>query len=108
MTELTDKTRRTICSGNGAPASIIDVLYERGRQVAVEGRSPEHDDEHQDGSIALAAAAYTIHFRHPLGRLWPWADGWKPGDHRRNLVKAGALILAEIDRLDRAAEAAAA
>jgi len=35
---------------------------------------------------------------------WPWNAGWwKPSDRRRNLVKAGALILAEIERLDRLA-----
>ena len=34
--------------------------------------------------------------------LWPWAaEWWKPKDCRRNLVRAGALILAEIERLDR-------
>ena len=32
--------------------------------------------------------------------LWPWApECFKPGDHKRNLVKAGALIAAELDRL---------
>ena len=35
---------------------------------------------------------------------WPWERRWwKPGDRRRMLVKAGALILAEIERLDRQA-----
>lgn len=35
---------------------------------------------------------------------WPWdASWWKPNARRRNLVKAGALILAEIERIDRAA-----
>jgi hypothetical protein len=33
---------------------------------------------------------------------WPWApELWKPANARRDLVKAGALILAEIERLDR-------
>lgn len=33
---------------------------------------------------------------------WPWDDvWWKPKDPRTNLVKAGALILAEIERMDR-------
>ena len=32
--------------------------------------------------------------------LWPWAqDFWKPKDQLRNLVRAGALIAAAIDRL---------
>ena len=38
---------------------------------------------------------------------WPWSpEGWKPSpDPVRNLVKAGALIAAEIDRLQRKAAA---
>ena len=38
----------------------------------------------------------------PFG--WPhtWdASWWKPKDRRRDLVRAGALIIAEIERLDR-------
>jgi len=41
-------------------------------------------------------------------RTWPWAEKWwKPKNERRDLVKAAALILAEIERLDRAAGIAA-
>jgi hypothetical protein len=37
--------------------------------------------------------------------FWPWEASWfKPSTARRDLIKAGALILAEIERLDRAAE----
>lgn len=37
-------------------------------------------------------------------RLWPWDwNWWKPTNRRRALVKAGALIVAEIERLDRVA-----
>jgi len=75
-----------------------DVLVERERQKAAEGWTPEHDDEHANGSIALAAAAYASGYEW----IWPW-DGtwWKPKSPRRDLVRAGALILAEIERLDR-------
>ena len=35
--------------------------------------------------------------------FWPWErDWWKPVDNRRDLVRAGALISAELDRMDRA------
>ena len=35
---------------------------------------------------------------------WPWADEWwKPKNPRRDLVRAAALLLAEIERLDREA-----
>jgi hypothetical protein len=93
-----------------------DVLAERQRQISAEGWTPEHDDEHGGGHIANAAAAYA-HYAAGGGykrarELWPWSDNyWKPGDwanltdRRRCLVKAGALILAEIERMDRRAAA---
>ena len=44
-----------------------------------------------------------------IGELWPWLSSWwKPSTNRRDLVKAGALILAEIERLDRAEKVGAA
>jgi len=90
-----------------------DVLAERQRQQDVEGWTPEHDDQHDDSELAIAASCYAMCTaaptlwakRAPLS--WPWPDQWwKPAkDPRRNLEKAGALILAEIDRLDRIAAA---
>ncbi|AOJ69368.1 MULTISPECIES: hypothetical protein [Burkholderia] len=86
-----------------------DVLAERRRQVEAEGWTPKHDDAHSTGDMALAAACYAVadNENYPPTEppdLWPWdLDWWKPTDERRNLVKAGALILAEIERLDRAA-----
>ncbi|CFK42777.1 gp41 [Burkholderia pseudomallei] len=84
-----------------------DVLAERRRQVEQEGWTPEHDDAHSTGDMALAAACYAAadNANYPPAEppdLWPWdSDWWKPSDERRNLVKAGALIIAEIERLDR-------
>ena len=93
--------------------AAIDVLAERERQKAVEGWTPEHDDwQHPDGHLAKAAALYAVEAIPgvPVNRLfkdlWPWnLSWWKPRGHRRNLVRAGALILAEIERLDRATKA---
>ncbi|EKJ7124053.1 hypothetical protein ABZR07_29590 [Pseudomonas aeruginosa] len=100
------------------PQAWLDVQAERRRQVEAEGWTPEHDDEHDSGEIACAAACYALPPAHPariegaLGRygrdpnIWPWTrDWWKPApnDRRRELIKAGALVLAEIERLDRAA-----
>lgn len=87
------------------------------RQVEVEGWTPEHDDEHYDGALADAAACYAISPsgreryeaildgpKHWPPRIWPFdGEWWKPKDRRRDLVKAGALIIAEIERLDREA-----
>lgn len=92
-----------------------DVLAERQRQIQQEGWTPEHDDEHGDGAMAYAAAAYAVASVEKPGTLmkasalfmWTgWAKSWwKPKDRRSDLIRAGALILAEIERLDRAAGA---
>ena len=84
-----------------------DVLAERRRQVEIEGWTTACDDEHSAGQMARAAACYAAINSKPVPSMWPWApEWWKPRDDRRNLVKAGALILAEIERIDRAAMSA--
>lgn len=82
-----------------------DVLAERERQITSEGWTPEHDDEHAGGELARAAACYAIAEEgDPIPAGWSWApEWWKPRDRRRNQVKAAALMLAEIERTDRAA-----
>lgn len=92
------------------------IAAERERQVTAEGWSPEHDDQHRLAELSRAALSYTFlaskQICNPDTRLslngpvhWPWNySWWKPkADPIRNLVKAGALIAAEIDRLQRAA-----
>lgn len=96
--------------GTEVPQAWLDVQVERRRQVEAEGWTPEHDDEHSHGELADAAACYALwagginpgNWR----EFWPWAPEWlKHSEPRRMLVKAAALILAEIQRLDRAAAA---
>jgi hypothetical protein len=89
-------------------AAACDVLAERARQIGAEGWTAAHDDKYASRELSRAAACYALHTE-PVGnvgdylRFWPWpADWWKPTNYRRNLVKAGALILAEIERTDRA------
>lgn len=100
--------------GNSVPQAWLDVQAERRRQITAEGWTPEHDDEHADGQMAQAAGCCALHAGGigtdwPDGRqngaalFWPWdKDSWKPTTPRRDLVKACALALAEIERLDRA------
>lgn len=90
--------------------AILDVIAERQRQQSVEGWTPEHDDQYEDGELIDAAACYAkdSSLWDCIGEPpsdWPWNDEWwKPSKSmRRNLIKAGALILAEIERRDRAA-----
>lgn len=94
------------------------IAKERARQISQEGWTPEHDDEHCHGEISQAALCYTeaatmqaatgenVRKLRRFRRMWPWEWAlWKPSeDPVRNLVKAGALIAAEIDRLERRKE----
>lgn len=104
-----------------ATQAARDVLGERQRQISAEGWTPEHDE----GEMAMAAAGYAVKASDQIQCVahgfdestldddvtapqpgldpWPHAWGFKPCPPRRALVKAGALILAEIERLDRAA-----
>ena len=86
-----------------------DVLAERRRQIEEKGWTPEHDDEHNCQELAMAAACYAGNAGGyvwadgwPGETVWPWDRScWKPTTPRRDLVKAAAMILAEIERLDR-------
>lgn len=105
------------------------IAQERKRQIEAEGFTPTHDDEHEFGELALVAALYAtpvrlfeqakdlsgdVYLRDP----WPsdWFTKWdkrryageivNPATHTRQerfnlLVKAGALIVAEMERIQR-------
>lgn len=87
-----------------------EIATERLRQIDGEGWTRDHDDAHNDFEMARAAACYAVapwrrteHAYLPRPFSWPWAEGWwKPSTNRRDLIKAAALIVAEIERLDRA------
>ena len=85
--------------------AILDVIAERQRQKAVEGWTSEHDDKYGKSQLLWASSCYVLNAIHPFNRIpfdWPWTpEWWKPTNPRRDLVKAGALILAEIERIDR-------
>ena len=107
----------------GYTVSVGMIAAERRRQVEGESWKSPHDDGHTEGQLALAAACYALksaglasqHYRlgrggievsvDALGIYWPFESAaWKPQTSIRNLVKAGALIAAEIDRRLRAGE----
>lgn len=100
-------------SDNLPRGPIEEIAAERRRQVDVEGWTTGHDDAHDSGELAKAAGCYAWAaaqsdvlrqaFRSPPP-TWPtgWSDAWwKLKDRRADLVRAGALIVAEIERLDR-------
>ena len=108
--------------------AVTELASERARQITEEGYTPDWDDSHhRPADLALAAAAYAAFsamesestrehhcqslwgfvpgFSGIIGQLWPWPAQWfKPRDRRRELIKAGALILAQLERLARQAE----
>ncbi|HFH4359777.1 hypothetical protein [Pseudomonas aeruginosa] len=98
--------------GKEVPQAWLDVQAERRRQITAEGWTPEHDDAHSHGEMARAAACYALAGSSApndgtaallVSLAWPWDEQWwKPTSARRDLVKACALALAEIERLDRA------
>ncbi|MEI0877076.1 hypothetical protein [Pseudomonas aeruginosa] len=91
--------------GNSVPQAWLDVQAERRRQITAEGWTPEHDDLYCAAELPRAAAAYILNGANDEApAIWPFvAKWWKPRDARSNYVRASALILAEIERLDRAA-----
>lgn len=106
---------------------VAAIAAERRRQVEQLGRTPERDDRYEARELARAGAAYVQHYyerqfllaglgvgpafinvdqyrRDPPPDCWPWSgESWNPKDARHDLERAGALIAAEIDRLDRKA-----
>jgi hypothetical protein len=80
----------------------LDVIAaERRRQIEKEGFSPARDDAYDNGELLAAARCYIA----GDGTRWPWAPSWwKPRDRRSNLIRAGALLQADLERLQRKAE----
>lgn len=95
------------------------IADERKRQIEVEGWSAEHDTQYKNYELVAAAMCYCQpestrtynrlwksdakpdNIMAPPGN-WPWDKEWwkpTPDDRVRELVKAGALIAAEIDRI---------
>ena len=88
------------------------IIMERIRQVEIESFGVWEDKEYKNEELALGAAAYALpeskreyYYDYPkINKLWPsnwYPHMWKPTpDNRlRELCKAGALIIAEMDRL---------
>jgi len=117
-TEKSPRERKPLMTG-------IDIIAaERKRQVEVKGYTPEHDDAHDLGELALAAALYALPYDAKVGNepllkqddfialhiaLETGCDFFvdPEPDKLKRLAKAGALIAAEIDRVNRAETASA-
>jgi hypothetical protein len=81
-----------------------EIANERQRQIDAEGYTDDHDLEHDTNDLIEAAEAYLLASQGDLDTavvVWPWdRESFKPTAERRDLIKAGALVAAAIDRLD--------
>lgn len=90
----------------GHVETALRIVAERERQRTAEGWTDSHDREHDAGILAAAAVCYATahsayHDHDPLlvPHGWPWLpETWKPKDITKDLVRAGALLAAEVDR----------
>lgn len=106
---------------------LDEIAAERFRQISDEGFDPRHDDRYLFGELSRAAGCYAqAAGRHiaslsgfampwatyrdmPMPPEWPWAARWwKPKSAREDLIRAGALILAQVEAIDRSASGEAA
>lgn len=95
----------------GAPElsrAAMAGLLERARQIGSEGWTLDSDDQYVWGQLARAGACYAMSAA-GVGELyirnhWPWDWKWfKPTTPYRDLEKSFALVLSEMERLDRIA-----
>src|SRR4051794_28113659 len=79
-----------------ASPGVALIEAERRRQITQEGWTSEHDDQHDSGEMALAAALYAsptllyekderanvVAFKDP----WPWDSRWDKRNHDGNVL----------------------
>lgn len=84
---------------------LVEVADERRRQIVEKGFTSVHDDRHSDRELAKAACWFIDDASEVLyeGLIWPWpkATPKQPHTPRQSLIQACALLVAEIERLDR-------
>lgn len=90
---------------------LADIAFERWSQIMDHKFDADHDDKYKHNELGRAAACYAVGVRsifdawNQSRSIWPWEPKWwKPNrtNRRKDLIKAAALIVAEIERLDRA------
>ncbi len=121
--QLLEEQRKLTCSGYPAMQVSKEILSERLRQIGEEEFSAERDDKYFNEELSMAAACYALtdeardcivsvenlclkQYEKGLLKefIWPFKKEWwkpSPDNRRRELIKAAALIIAEIERLDR-------
>lgn len=95
----------------GADLRVLgEILKERGKQ-AKKGYTASSDDRHTENELPQAAIAYALNAALPAASVqvpyfWPWdVAAFRPEGRRADMIKAAALLVAEIQRMDRAVAA---
>lgn len=88
---------------SGMWTGVVWIANERYRQIREKGYDAAKDDKQTDSKLAFAAITYAMpeNCRKELADVfWPWDKKYfhPSHDQLKNLIKAGALIAAEIDR----------
>jgi hypothetical protein len=115
VTPLYEMPMSSVAPGGVMNVAFNDVIAERQRQINAKGYTPQSDDSYLAGVLSQAGAAYAVlaselpNAARRAKRLWPWPNADKylakrtKNTQRASLVKAAALIVAEIERIDRSA-----
>ncbi len=116
MTEDKDDAARREGENHKTRMHILNAIaFERQRQIEAEGFDEKRDDAvHAAGDLSAAGAAYAqpaagtlndehvVHPNRTTPLFWPWdASWWKPKHAEADLIRAAALIVAELERITR-------
>jgi hypothetical protein len=77
--------------------SAIELVKAKRESHTKKGFNYDHDTQHTSMQFINAAKAYMYGDSYS----WPFSDGFKCGDSIEDLVNAGSMIIAAIDRLQR-------
>lgn len=76
---------------------LDEVITERNHQIN-KGWTFQHDDTHTGGELVMAAVAYAMDNPYIYPKNWKYN---KRANRRERLIKAIALLIAEIERIER-------
>jgi hypothetical protein len=93
--------------------ALTRIAIAREKLISEAGFDQVHDDAQLQSQLVVAAGSYALHAiaseaeRQQFSPgapppAWPWeATLWQPEDRNRDLLRAAALLVAEIERLNR-------
>lgn len=78
------------------------IADERQEQIEKHGWDSNHDAQHNRGELTSVACGLAYNVPHMIPDDWqPFKDKMLSKDYKQRLIIAGALIAAELDRLQR-------